>query len=189
GPREGNRHEDQRVESLADDRRSDRPGPKPATLGSALHVSEDVGVGELADDVRRERGEEEAPRRAEDVLVRRLVLLPEVGGRKMDRSLDRAESDEVARKPQPDDAASGADPVHLGEHITKDVREREDDEPGREDTARDLDELHGDDVRDDQSADEEPGHDDEAPRVRHPMSSRASSISSSVIESGGVALM
>jgi len=89
-----------------------------------------------------------------------------------------------------DHAACRRVAVDLGEHIAEEVAQREDDDArwhGKAEGQRE--EFDGDDVRDDEPGDEESGHDDEAPRVPHPINSNASSISSSVIVSGGVALM
>src|SRR4029450_7546833 len=107
----------------------------------------------------------------------------------MDCGLDGTQRDEVAREAEPDHAPRRADPIHLREHVAEHVGEREDDKPGRKDTPRDLDELHGDDVRDDERGDEDARDDDEPPGVLHPIRSSASPISSSVIVRGGVALM
>jgi hypothetical protein len=86
----------------------------------------------------------------------------------VDRGLDRGDREQAAGEAEPDHGAGGPEAVDLGQHVPEQVREREDHEAGREDLARDLDELDRDDVRDDERRHEERGDRDEQPRAPHP---------------------
>src|SRR5919109_4437690 len=107
----------------------------------------------------------------------------------MDGRLDGAEREQVAGEAEPDHATGGAHAVDLRQAVPEHVGEREDHQAGGKDTAGDLDQLDGDDVRDDEGRHEKRRDDDEALGVPHPIRFRAWSISSSVMVKGGVALM
>src|SRR5919108_3092137 len=186
--RERDRDEDGRVEAFADDRRADRPGPEKAAARRRFHALQNVGVRKLAHDVGGQRGEEDAPGRAEDVLVRLLLLVKGRRGQR-DGNLDCTHREQVAAEAEPDNRARRAEAVDLAEHVAEEIREGEDHEPRREDAPGDLHQLDRDDVRNDEGGDEERRERDETPRTDHASRSNASSISSSVIVSGGVALM
>ena len=125
---EGERVEDQAVDALPDDGRTDEAGPGVPSAHAHLHLGEDVGVEEVADAEGHDGAERDAPASAETGFERRLQL----GAKGFVRASGQGEDDpghdrgeEQRAETGPDHAASQGVAIHLGEDIAEDVGQRE----------------------------------------------------------------
>ena len=150
---EGDGHDDDRVDELANGGGGDGAGPEHFAAGEHLHFGEHEGVGEFAAPVGDEARDHEAREEAEDGLEGRLAG-PARGGREVDDQ--HAEAGEQRRRQEavPDGAAAAGVAVHFGEDVAEDVGDGEEDlGPGEDDVELD-DAVLEDDGEDDVSFDE-----------------------------------
>src|ERR1700761_6609837 len=124
---EGQRDNEKRVDSLADDGGTDGAGPELAAVGEELEPCHRVGVCEFAGPEGYEAGGQNARDEAKDG-GKSLLVMP--ARRRRKRNNDG--SDEIeeggAEKAQPDGAARGCEAVDLGENVSKDIGNRKQDD-------------------------------------------------------------
>jgi len=124
---EGQCDNENRVDRLADDGGTDGAGPEPASVGEQLEPRHGVGVGEFAGPEGDEASGQNARDEAEDG-GEGLLVMP--AWRRWERDDDG--SDEIeegcAEEAQPDGATRGCEAVDLGEDVSEDVGDGEQDD-------------------------------------------------------------
>ena len=132
---ERERVEDQAVDALPDDGRTDEAGPGVASAHAHLHLGEDVRVEEVADAEGHDGTERNPPTATEAGLERRLELRAEGFVRASRQRQDHPGHDrgeEQRAEARPDDAAGQGVAIDLGEDVAEDVGQREEEVSGAE---------------------------------------------------------
>lgn len=132
----GDQNEDQRVQPLAHDRRTNGAHPKVPTLSPDFHLGQNRAVGEFADQIGDKAGHQQARGEAQDRIVRFLVA-PEGWRRQQPGDPDGDNRHQVTQKAQPDRSPRPAKAVDFGQNVTQDVADRKDDDARRQDQRAD----------------------------------------------------
>ena len=134
-PEEGNRIEETAVDELADCGGADRAGPEMTPLGPDLHLRHDIAVHEVAAPEGDDRRDDDPPRALEDDLQGRLdhgieglLRIPWHVDHKEPHDGREDHRDEAC----PDDSARARVAIDFGQHVAKDVGDREEEVPGAE---------------------------------------------------------
>ena len=132
--------------------------PQPAAAGEDLELGEGKGVGELAGPIGDEAGGHEARHHAEDCFEGLLVMPAGVGGKGDGHGAGGAEQGR-GEKADPDGAPRGLVAIDLGEHVAKDIGNREEQFGAADGQGSEAADLLGDQVRyqQDNNEDEDEG--------------------------------
>ena len=120
----GERDDQNGVDRLANNGGTDGASPEFAPIGEELEPGHGVGVCELASPKSDEAGSEDARDKAEDRGKGLLIFPSGCRGQGDDDSPDEIE-ERGAEKAQPDGATGGSETVDLGEDVSKDVGDGE----------------------------------------------------------------
>lgn len=152
---EGDGHDDDRVDQLADGGGGDGPGPEHFAAGEHLHLRHHEGVGEFAAPVSDEARHDQTREEAEDGFKCRLAG-PARSGREIDDQHAETGEERGRQKTVPDGAAAAGVPIHFGEDVTEDVGDGEEDLGSGEDDVH-LEAQEGDVAKRDELAGHEVG--------------------------------
>ena len=160
---ERDRVEDQAVDALTDERRTDETRPRIFAAHAHLHLREHIRVEEVADAESDDRAERDAPATAEARLESRLQLGVERrvrAGRHREHDPGHDRREEHRREAGPDHAPRERVAIDFGEDVAEDIGEREEQDACAEvglaeEGQVELDDLRrADEVRTEQHRDE-----------------------------------